>query len=767
MSLVSVNIPNFLGGISEQPSPYSSGGQCEDLINGWCHPVTGLQKRPPAELVKLVSGFGKNTQFKFIYREGKLEDIIFLSASKMVAYNIYTKISHPIYLCSSAIDFTGDNQLPTDFSNTGATPQTAFETTAYSSPHNGTLPDYLKIGGGVPDVKFLDISNTILVLNKKATIGTSFSYRSPQAASYNNRGLIFIKSGQYDQYYYAVIHTPMGNINAVYQSGSSGADEVRTERIATRLKSDIQTKAAALGINISFIQDSGTLYFQIANTTITKFTVSDSIGNTGIYGAFQRVDSMSDLPKKAKHGFTVKISATNASEDDYYVTFKKDSGNPDWSISDGVWEESKDPLIGESYLHKVTLPHALVYTGKRYVFCPISWGELNIGDIDSNPLPEFAGNKVNDIIIHENRLCLLSNNNIALSELGEYFNFFYTSIIAQKDTDPIHVSVNDNTYSGLRWAIPYSKALLLFTDVSQYRLYSSDGALNTSTVVIEPVSKYHTSQTIPPDTSAGEVYFSTGSESHPHIYEYRIYNNNNVDHLDICEHAPYLLDGSLSCLTSSDIYKMIATCSVDSKYLYTYNQRKDGNGGLVQSAWSKWEFDGKVLQAEFYADHLYILVHINNNIKILRIDLSFDMKDNLYLDEYSVINNTRVGGKLYKFSITLKHQPFTYREMVVDVKRFQLLNYFLHIYTTGNFEVILKRAGREDSVRTFDHNTLGVNTMLNTGGKIVENKHTGVISFRVASKTEHVSIVIESYNQEPLYLLSGYIEGRILRRVLN
>jgi hypothetical protein len=53
--LITTSIPNFIGGISQQPPSIRSSSEAEDIENAVPSPVEGLIKRPPTEHVAAVA----------------------------------------------------------------------------------------------------------------------------------------------------------------------------------------------------------------------------------------------------------------------------------------------------------------------------------------------------------------------------------------------------------------------------------------------------------------------------------------------------------------------------------------------------------------------------------------------------------------------------------------------------------------------------------------------------------------------------------------
>ncbi|WP_202981444.1 hypothetical protein, partial [Xylella fastidiosa] len=61
-----------------------------------------------------------------------------------------------------------------------------------------------------------------------------------------------------------------------------------------------------------------------------------------------------------------------------------------------------------------------------------------------------------------------------MSRTSKYYNFFPASVSNYSDDDPIDVAVSHNRVSTLKYAVPFSEELLLWSDQAQFVLTASD-----------------------------------------------------------------------------------------------------------------------------------------------------------------------------------------------------------------------------------------------------------------------------------------------------
>ena len=77
------------------------------------------------------------------------------------------------------------------------------------------------------------------------------------------------------------------------------------------------------------------------------------------------------------------------------------------STGDGVWEETFKPGIKVAFDY-TTMPHAIRRLNGVFEVNPIKWGEREVGDDVTNPIPSFDGQKINKLLFFRNRFVILS-----------------------------------------------------------------------------------------------------------------------------------------------------------------------------------------------------------------------------------------------------------------------------------------------------------------------------------------------------------------------
>ena len=89
MPLVANNIPNLIGGVSQQPQSLRLPTSCDENINAWPSVVTGNNKRPPTEFIaKLPITVDKGAIGYLIDREGSYRYIVVIINGDLKVYDL-------------------------------------------------------------------------------------------------------------------------------------------------------------------------------------------------------------------------------------------------------------------------------------------------------------------------------------------------------------------------------------------------------------------------------------------------------------------------------------------------------------------------------------------------------------------------------------------------------------------------------------------------------------------------------------------------------
>lgn len=360
----------------------------------------------------------------------------------------------------------------------------------------------------------------------------------------------------------------------------------------------------------------------------TGAAVTLSVSDNSILRTVQRFTDLSDVAGSDAAGNYYKVEGDEDNAFDSYYLEKTNNGS---NNAADVYTEVADPTLTSNDLDETTMPHQLVRTGTNtFEFQVIPWVARVAGDENSNPFPSFVGNTIRDIFLYRNRFGLLSGDNTILSEAGgdNFFNFFRTTTTQLLDSDPIDVSANNTRVSDLKYAVPFTDSLLLFSDQTQFEL-GSDDLLTPSTVEIKPTTEFVASNKARPVLAGRNVYFPVERTNFTGIREYFVdANDSGNDAADVTKHVPRYIP--------ADVFKIVPSSNDDALFLlseqepsaiYVYQwywAQTQGGLNKLQSAWHKWDMGtgSEVLNIDLIDNTLYLVIEREGSTFIESIDIT-------------------------------------------------------------------------------------------------------------------------------------------------
>lgn len=558
------NIPNYVNGVSQQPYYMRLQSHLETCINGLPDPVEGLIKRPPTEHVAVLGAASANAFVHLAVRNEDQQNVIVVDDGEIRVWDI------------------------------DGTAKTI----------NGTAdPGYLTSSDPASDIEAVTALDTTLIINKGVTVAADDSTASDDRPF---EALIFVKQGNYGKTFRVFLEdmdTAITSYACPDGSSASHSAQIDATYIATQLKNGIVAGIAYYGYTNYTVEQRGSV-IRISNTA-TDFDVrtEDGLSQNGLTHFKDKVQLFTDLPADAFPGFKIKIAGdANSDYDDYWV----ESG-------EGVWEETIAPDTLTS-LDETTLPYELVReTDGTFTLSPVDWVTRQIGDLTSAPWPDFVGLTINDIGFYRNRLAILAGELVCLSQSGDYFNYFPTSVTVTLDSDPVFMTATANQESVLQHAIPFDRSLLLFAENSQFVLTSGQ-TLTPNTTSVDPTTEFKCSKDVRPVRAGPYVFFAyerAGQATALSEYFVNVSDNAaSADANEVTKHTPTYIPANtrkIAVDTTHDILVIQTTNEPESLYVYKYLW---AGSEKVQSAICKWTFDqgAKVLDAEFSAGILHLVI---------------------------------------------------------------------------------------------------------------------------------------------------------------
>ena len=604
MAEFNYSIDSVLGGVSQQAPSVRRPDQCIQLDNGYINLTDGLHKRAPTE--HMVRAFVTGS--------------IPAAGSKIHTIDRGDGQRFVVVISSGDIKVYDENGTAKTVNNLSA-----------------DLATYCACPDPMSMLKLVTVQDTTFILNTGIIASTNNAVTSP-AAAYTREAYIYVRAANYNQTYRVRIKTIAGSEQTFEANtwdgtkntgvtGPGGAGtlvpatgylNVNTEAIAEDLKSKINIQTGVHGFTATRY---GSLIQLTSSSGINDFIrVEDTVGNTSLNLVYRQIDQAENfLPETCRDGFKIKVIGDRDRDiDDYYLEFIGDK-NDSLTVGKGYWEETVAP---STYIRMsaATLPHTLTWNGSSFDFNVISWADRAAGDVALNPWPSFLGKYIKDIFYYGDRLGLIADDRICMSEQGYYYNFFRTTTRQLIDTDRIDVQISTNRVVNIHHALPYNNFLLLVSERGQHVLRGQD-VLAPRTVTIIPATEYPSSPKCSPVLSGRSVYLADKVGDYGLVREFLQFSDGEAfDAFDVTSQVPAFVSGTITQMAVSNQQDCLALTTSDKSYLYVYKFAWSGNQKIV-SAWFRWEFNGsEVRSMSWIGETLYLLIKRTDGLYVEKLN---------------------------------------------------------------------------------------------------------------------------------------------------
>ena len=584
MALINEYINNLNGGVSQQPYEARYSNQVEEMINFIPTVAQGLRRRNP--VFNFKTNIDNSTSIPFVHSynrgDGLEEYIIMLTSSGIKVFD------------------AGGNEKTVNGNST------------LISNWSSDLVNANK------NFKMLTVGDTTFILNKNKTTAMKTNVTPTIGSKY--KAFYWVKrsfdNANGSGYTYYV------NVNGIQYS----TNNTNSETVAEALKNSINANSATTGISAIRQESVIMIYSSTVNFT---FSSGDSWGDQASFGWQDKVAKISDLPNKMS-GFTesqvgtICVTGTDKNKfNDYYLKWDGD-----------VWAET----VAEGILYKFneyTLPAKLVRESNgTFTFSFITdWANRIIGDNESNPIPSFIGHKISNMFFYKNRLGFTSEENVILSEVGGFFNFFSTTAMNILDGDMIDVSVDSDTVANIRNVNSTAGSLTLWSDKGQFVMTGGE-VLSPTTVRVSQTSSYDSDSSLSPLVLDNEIIFfnknganlEVGSFSPASVQDDRTSANS------ISSHIPTYITSNVDCIALSSATNIVLLLESGTNILYAYRYYIYSQQRLL-SSWFKLQVPSKYINIVELNNVLYMFKKdISNNISIDKMELEPIGINNTFLD---------------------------------------------------------------------------------------------------------------------------------------
>jgi hypothetical protein len=376
---------------------------------------------------------------------------------------------------------------------------------------------------------------------------------------------------------------------------------------------------------------------------LTNGTVFNATSPTGdlLNVITEECNDIEDLPTQCKHGYVVKVKNSIANEDDYFVKFfgrQKSDGS--YLDGPGVWEECAAP--GRKIeIDQGTMPIQIVRQANgTFTVDQIVWDKCGVGNTTTVPEPSFIGKTINKMIFFRNRMVMLSDENVIMSQPGDFYNFWPRSAITYTATDVIDLSCSSETPAIVYDGIQVNSGLVLFTKNQQFMLTTDSDVLSPQTAKINALATYNFNVKTNPISMGTTIAFLDNAGKYSRFWEVaKVLREGEPIVIDQSKVVNKLFDKDLELVSNSRENGIIFFSKKDSNTLFGYKYFNTSEK-RIQQAWFTWELMGTIQHHAVLDDSLYVVVRNGGKDVLQSFPLKYGDNDREVVDDLNTADTS-------------------------------------------------------------------------------------------------------------------------------
>ena len=624
MAIVSRSIPTLLRGISQSSDSSKQSDHADIQDNADSNPVVGLVKRSGIQHVtNLSTSTLGNVHIQTINRDVNERYVAIFSNGNVKVYEL------------DGTEKTVNKPDGTTYLNT-SNPRDTIKTVT------------------IADFTFVVNTNQVTAMDTTLSAGNI------------TQAIIFVKQVSNDTVYSITVD------GVTVTDDTTNDSSLSTSQVAADLQSGLNS-----GLSGFTIARSGSV-IHIKKNDGSNFAIdgTDTQGNTQLTIVKNSVQRFTDLPAVSPNGMVVEVKGDESTNfDNYYVKFVTNNGN---ALEEGQWEETVEAGI-EFKFNYATMPHVLIrqadgnfrfarvdgdtYTisGTDYTL-PV-WGERTAGDIESAPDPSFIGRKINNVFFFRNRLGFLADDNVILSNVSEFFNFFPDTVLTVVDSHPIDVAASHTKVAILKHAVTMGEQLILFSEQTQFVLSSSADNLTPTTANVLVSTEFESADDAAPVGSGNSIYFLTKKGNFAGIREYITQTADTArDAANITIHVPRLIPSNIFKLAVSNNQDILVCVGTDNPNKLFINRWLFGNQGQkVLNSWFTFTINENrsIKNVDFIGTDLFLVIEEANTVTLEKIPFESDFKETNTDFEYHLDHKVTEADVTVSYNSSTDKTTFT------------------------------------------------------------------------------------------------------------
>ena len=309
---------------------------------------------------------------------------------------------------------------------------------------------------------------------------------------------------------------------------------------------------------------------------------------------------------------------------------------------EGVWEEVAAPGITTTFDNN-TMPLSLTrvlpgtfsingggatsYPNGAFQFNYPDWGKRDVGDDVTNPEPSFVGYPIQKMLFFRNRIALLSAENVILSRVNDFYNFWVKTAMAISNADPIDLQSSSTFPTKLFDAVETANGLVIFSASEQFLLSSGAEALLTpETAKITYVSSYAFNPDSNPVSLGTTIGFLNSTAREARFYEVaEVSTRQEPTVVEQSKVIAELFPQKITNVTASTennllLFAVDSTLHTASNEVWCYKWYEEGDR-RAQSAWFRWTLPNNVIYQVMMDDKYYTVLNTGSTYTLEKFDI--------------------------------------------------------------------------------------------------------------------------------------------------
>lgn len=340
---------------------------------------------------------------------------------------------------------------------------------------------------------------------------------------------------------------------------------------------------------------NATLYF----SNVKALFVNDGGDGSLMRGVANEITSIDQVCDVHKVGKIVKVRARNSKEVFYLKATAKDA-NVVSGYTEVTWVEG----AGTEHVINNALFYATVSGGNVYVASTATlmtailagthpdYLKSTCGDVNSSPLPFFIGKTITYLGIFQDRLLVGAGAVVRASKIGDYLNFFRSSVLTAPADDPLEMLSQGSDDDILRFGVIYDRDLVIFADRRQYAI-SGRSALTPTSANMQVMSSHANAAPVPPLSVGSVIFYGQvgATASSVHQIQPGMVAESPESFIQASQIDTYLKGTVIELTNHAKPTHLFVRTSGSRNSIFCFSYLDKEGQGRVQSAWSRWDFD--------------------------------------------------------------------------------------------------------------------------------------------------------------------------------